>query len=169
MADSHWLRADVDHHFVREAIDAGVDYRDRVELTDSVIDDLGARLSGLHAGVRIDIQADFVIDASGPGGFLARQFSIPSGMDTTVTRSAIVFSHFTDVRLMSDVFRGLPVGPYVDDWAAVHHLIDEGWMYSLRFDDGVTSAGFSLSPRCVENTGGMLATGTFTSIALSAF
>jgi FADH2 O2-dependent halogenase len=29
----------------------------------------------------------------------------------------------------------------------VHHLIDEGWMYSLRFDHGVTSAGFVLSPR----------------------
>jgi FADH2 O2-dependent halogenase len=153
VADSHWLRADVDHHFVREAIAAGVRYRDRVELTDSVIDDLGARLSGLRAGVPIDIQADFVIDASGPGGFLSRRLSIPSGMGKTVTRSAIVFSHFTDVRLMNDVFPGLPPGPYVDDWAAVHHLIDEGWMYSLRFDDGVTSAGFALSPRGVAALG----------------
>jgi FADH2 O2-dependent halogenase len=41
----------------------------------------------------------------------------------------------------------LPDGPFPDDWAAVHHLIDEGWMYSLRFDDGVTSAGFQLTPR----------------------
>jgi len=29
----------------------------------------------------------------------------------------------------------------------VHHLIDEGWMYSLRFDHGTTSAGFLLTPR----------------------
>ena len=50
---------------------------------------------------------------------------------------------------MSDVVPGLPEGPYPDDWAAVHHLIDEGWMYSLRFDDGVTSAGFLLTPRGV--------------------
>jgi FADH2 O2-dependent halogenase len=28
----------------------------------------------------------------------------------------------------------------------VHHLIDEGWMYSLQFDHGVTSAGFALTP-----------------------
>jgi FADH2 O2-dependent halogenase len=40
----------------------------------------------------------------------------------------------------------MPDGPYPDDWAAVHHVIDEGWMYSLRFDDGVTSAGFLLTP-----------------------
>ncbi|MDB4891119.1 MAG: tryptophan halogenase, partial [Gemmatimonadetes bacterium] len=44
-------------------------------------------------------------------------------------------------------------GPYPDDWAAVHHLIDEGWMYSLRFDDGVTSAGFQLTPRGMESLG----------------
>jgi tetracycline 7-halogenase / FADH2 O2-dependent halogenase len=147
VSDTHWLRADVDHHFVREAIAAGVDYRDRVELTNSVIDDYGARLTGQRAGAAVDIQAHFVIDASGPGGFLARQLSIPSGMNGTLTRSAIVFSHFTGVRFMNDVFPGLPPGPYTDDWAAVHHLIDEGWMYSLRFDDGVTSAGFALSPR----------------------
>jgi FADH2 O2-dependent halogenase len=29
----------------------------------------------------------------------------------------------------------------------VHHLIDEGWMYSLRYDHGATSAGFLLTPR----------------------
>jgi FADH2 O2-dependent halogenase len=45
----------------------------------------------------------------------------------------------------------MPAGPYPDDWAAVHHLIDEGWMYSLRFDDGVTSAGFLLTPRGIAS------------------
>jgi FADH2 O2-dependent halogenase len=48
---------------------------------------------------------------------------------------------------MSETVPGLPAGPFPDDWAAVHHVLDEGWMYSLRFDDGVTSAGFLLSPR----------------------
>lgn len=153
VADSHWLRADVDHHFVREAIAASVDYRDRVELTGLDLDDHGARLTGQRAGKSVEIQASFVIDASGPGGFLTRQLSIPSGMNETLTRSAIVFSHFTDVHFMNDVFAGLPRGPYGDDWAAVHHLIDEGWMYSLRFDDGVTSAGFALSPRGVAVLG----------------
>lgn len=147
VADTHWLRADVDHHFVRQAIAAGVDYRDRVELTGAAIHSTGVRLTGRHNGAALDLHADFVIDASGPGGFLARQMSIPSGLSRTETRSALVFSHFADVRLMSDIVPGLPEGPYQDDWAAVHHLIDEGWMYSLRFDHGVTSAGFALSPR----------------------
>ncbi len=146
VSDTHWLRADVDHHFVRAAVAAGVDYRDRVEVTEAGIDARGARLAGSRNGSRFDLRADFLIDASGPGGFLARQLSIPSGLHRTATRSALVFSHFTDVRLMSDAVPGLPEGPYPDDWAAVHHLIDEGWMYSLRFDHGVTSAGFLLTP-----------------------
>lgn len=147
VADSHWLRADVDHHFVRQALDAGVDYRDRVEVTRAEIGDDGVEIRASRGGQTLDIRADFVIDASGPGGFLARQLSIPSGLGRTRTRSGIVFSHFEGVKLASEIAPHLTPGPYADDWAAVHHLIDEGWMYSLRFDHGVTSAGFVLSPR----------------------
>jgi FADH2 O2-dependent halogenase len=153
VSDTHWLRADVDHHFVRQAMAAGVDYRDHVELTRAAIDDAGVRLMGQRDGVPLDLAADFVIDASGPGGFLARELAIPSGLETTQTRSAVLFSHFSDVGFVRDAVPELPSGPYPEDWAAVHHLVDEGWMYSLRFDHGVTSAGFALSPRGVASLG----------------
>lgn len=146
IADSHWFRADVDHHFVREAVAAGVDYRDNIELTAASFSSGGAELKGSRNGTPFTLRASFVIDASGPGGFLARQLDIPSGLDTTLTRASLVFSHFDDVLLMADVVPDLPAGPYPDDWAAVHHVIDEGWMYSLRFDNGITSAGFLLTP-----------------------
>ena len=148
LADTHWVRADVDHHFVQRAVAAGVEYLDRTELTSVRFadDGAGARLGGRRNGEALELDAGFVIDASGPGGFLARQLGIPSGMERTQTRSALVFSHFADVRLMRDEAPSLPEGPYPDDWAAVHHLIDEGWMYSLRFDHGTTSAGFLLTP-----------------------
>ena len=150
LSDTHWLRADVDHHFVREAIAAGVDYRDRTDLTSVVFEADGARLAGQRNGVPFSQHAKFLIDASGPSGFLARQLSIPSGLERTETRAALVYSHFDDVALMADVVSGLPAGPYPDDWAAVHHVIDEGWMYSLRFDHGTTSAGFLLKPSAVR-------------------
>jgi FADH2 O2-dependent halogenase len=140
------MRADVDHHFVRAAIAAGVDYRDRVNLTTADLGPDSVRMSGTRNDTPFELRANFLIDASGPGGFLARQFSIPSGLEQTETRAALVFSHFDGVRLMEDTVPGVPEGPYPDDWAAVHHIIDEGWMYSLRFDDGVTSAGFLLTP-----------------------
>jgi len=151
LSDTHWLRADVDHHFVRQAIAAGVDYRDRVALTSADIAPDSVRVSGTRNGVPFELRANFLIDASGPSGFLARQLSIPSGLEKTETRSALVFSHFEGVRLMKDVVPGMPQGPYPDDWAAVHHIIDEGWMYSLRFDDGVTSAGFLLTPSGISS------------------
>ena len=147
ISDTHWLRADIDHHFVREAIAAGVDYRDRTDLTSAEFGTGEIQLSGAREGEPFTLRARFVIDASGPGGFLARQLEIPSALARTETRSALLYSHFDGVALMSDVVPGLPEGPYPDDWAAVHHIIDEGWMYSLRFDHGTTSAGFLLTPR----------------------
>ena len=154
LADTHWLRADVDHHFVREAVAEGVDYRDRTELTGIALGTGSARLTGSRGGEPFVLDAGFVVDASGPGGFLARELAIPSALERTETRSAIVYSHFTGVRPMREMVPALSDGPYPDDWAAVHHLIDEGWMYSLRFDDGVTSAGFLLTPRGLDASGG---------------
>ena len=153
VADSHWVRADVDHHFVKRAIGAGVDYLDHVALADCAFDGAGVRLTGTRAGETFDVRAEFVVDASGPNGFLARQLAIPSDLARVRTHSGVVFSHFEGARLMEEVLPGLPPGPYPDDWAAVHHLIDEGWMYSLRFDDGVTSAGFALTPRGLASLG----------------
>ena len=151
LSDTHWLRADVDHHFVREAIAAGVDYRDHVDLTSADVTSDSVRLSGSRNGAPFELRANFLVDASGPNGFLTRQLAIPSGLERTETRSALVFSHFDGVRLVEDVVPEMPPGPYPDDWAAVHHVIDEGWMYSLRFDDGVTSAGFLLTPRGIAS------------------
>ena len=137
----------MDQHFVRRAVAEGVDYRDRAELTAAELSRSGARLTGNRDGKRFELRADFLIDASGPGGFVARALRIPSGLSRTATRAGLVFSHFTKARLVNEVVPGMPSGPYPDDWAAVHHIIDEVWMYSLRFDHGVTSAGFALTPR----------------------
>ena len=153
LSDTHWLRADVDLHFVREAIAAGVGYRDRVELVSADVTSDSVLLHGNRSGSAFSLRAKFVVDASGPNGLLARQLSIPSGLERTTTRSAIVFSHFDGVRTMQDVVADMPGGPYPDDWAAVHHVLDHGWMYSLRFDHGLTSAGFLLTPEGMASLG----------------
>ncbi|MFL5478228.1 MAG: NAD(P)/FAD-dependent oxidoreductase [Gemmatimonadaceae bacterium] len=153
IADSHWLRSDVDHHFVREAIAAGVHYSDRTTIGEAEFRADRVTLRGKRDATEFQLNARFVIDASGPGGFLAKQLEIPSGLEKTHTRSSLVYSHFDGGRLMSNVVPDLPAGPYPDDLAAVHHVIDEGWMYSLRFDDGVTSAGFLLTPGGIASLG----------------
>lgn len=146
VADTHWLRADVDDHLVKKAIAAGVDYRDRTELTGIELTSGGVRLTGVRDRAALELRTGFVIDASGPGGFLARHLPIETDLRRVETRSAVLFGHFEGVRPIRAVIPGLPSGPYPDDLAAVHHLLDEGWMYALRFDHGVTSAGFLLTP-----------------------
>jgi FADH2 O2-dependent halogenase len=72
--------------------------------------------------------------------------------------SRLVFGHFDDLPPFSRVVPGLPEPhdpgePFPEQWAAVHHLLDLGWMYQLRFDSGRTSAGFLLDPERLEARG----------------
>ena len=60
LSDTHWVRADVDHHFVRKAIAAGVDYRDRVDLTSGEVSSDSVRLRGMRDGEPFDLRASFL-------------------------------------------------------------------------------------------------------------
>jgi FADH2 O2-dependent halogenase len=139
------MRADVDAYLVEQARAVGVDYRDRLEIVaaESVSD--GMRLRGRHGGSEIQIETGFVVDASGAGEVMARALGIESTGDEIEFSSRLVYSHFEGVQPFADAALGagacLPVGPYADNLAAVHHLIDEGWIYALNFDDGLTSVG----------------------------
>jgi FADH2 O2-dependent halogenase len=150
VADTQWMRADVDHHLVREAVAAGVDYRDETAIGRVAIGPRGVALDTERRGERRTIRAQTVVDATGPGGLLRRALGIPSALARTSTRSALLFSHFEGARLFQDVGReagaSMADGPYPDDWSALHHVLDEGWMYVLRFDDGLVSAGLLATP-----------------------
>ncbi len=77
LSDTHWLRSDVDHFLVNEAIALGVDYQDLVEL--ERIDwqpDGDPVLTGTRQGQSLRVRARFVVDASGPRGFLSRTLGI---------------------------------------------------------------------------------------------
>jgi tetracycline 7-halogenase / FADH2 O2-dependent halogenase len=150
VADAHWLREDVDHHLVRQAAAAGVEYRDQTEVTSVEVSGRGIRLATLRRGEIGEIRAGIVVDATGPGGLLRHALGIPSRLRRTKARSLLLYSHFSGLRLFADVAReagaDLSPGPYPEDWAAVHHVLAEGWMYVLRFDHGVSSAGLLATP-----------------------
>lgn len=154
VADTHWLREDVDHHLVRQAQAAGVDYRDLTDVTQVAIGSRGVRLRTEREGSVREIRADMIVDATGPAGLLRRALRIPSRLARTATRSSLLFGHFAEARLFADTARdagaALPPGPYPEDWAAVHHVVDEGWMYVLRFDHKVVSAGLLATPAGVR-------------------
>lgn len=147
VADTHWLRRDVDDHLVRRAIDEGVDYYDRTVIEDLELTDRGVHLvahaedSGLH-----HFSADYLVDASGPDGAVAKKLEIPSRLDRVPFATSLLFGHFENLEPFAQVATGahLGDGPYPEEKAAVHHLLQGGWMYTLPFDHGVSSVGFVL-------------------------
>ena len=148
LSDTHWLRADVDHFLVREAIALGVEYLDEVTL-DAVEwhPDGSATLSGARHGVAVRIRASFVVDASGPRGFLSRALGIDEVGFEGYPQTQALYSHFIDVARCNEMsdFAADGVPPYPIDDAALHHVFDGGWMWVLRFGNGVTSAGIAVT------------------------
>ena len=172
VSDTHWLRSDVDHFLLNEAIALGVDYQDLVMLEGVDWQPNGEPvLVGARTGRALRIRARFIVDASGPGGFLSRALVIDNRGFEAYPPTQALFSHFTDVARCEDMedyqpgsgirdpgsgirYPGaggrlpspesrVPV-PYPIDDAALHHVFDGGWMWVLRFGNGVTSAGVAV-------------------------
>jgi FADH2 O2-dependent halogenase len=148
VSDTHWLRADVDHFLVREAIALGVEYVDDVTL-DGVEwhADGTATLAGTRRGTTVRVCAGFVVDASGPRGFLSRALGIEDRGFDDYPRTQALYSHFVNVARCDEMPDFAPDGvpPYPIDDAALHHVFDGGWMWVLRFRNGVTSAGIAVT------------------------
>ncbi len=148
VADTHWFREHFDHFVLQEALAAGVPYYDRTEIT-SLERDRPWKLRGSRLGEEVLATADFVIDATGPAGVLCRALDIDTSPSELHTSSWTVFNHFTDVELWGSLYveagGDTSAHPYRCDDAALHHVFDKGWMWVLRFNNGVTSAGFALN------------------------
>lgn len=156
VADTHWLRADVDHFFQREAASLGAEYVDHVALS-SIDWPAGkiSRLRGERYGSPFTATARLVIDATGPRGFLSRALSIPETAFKRLPQTQSLFSHFTGVRRTDemDSFRVDGEPPYRPDDSALHHVFDGGWMWALRFNNGVTSAGIAVEETLAREIG----------------
>jgi FADH2 O2-dependent halogenase len=146
IADAHWVRADVDRYLVDRAVEVGVEYHDVVTLDDADRGASGWDLRGTCDGARFATAADIVIDATGPSAVVARRAGARDALEHIRLRTSAVYAHLRGVGdFVADARdRGVPLpeGPYPDERAAVHHLIEEGWLWVLPFDHGVVSAGF---------------------------
>ncbi len=152
-ADTHWFRAEFDAHLVGRAQEAGVAYLDQIEVH-ALRRENGWRLQGTRPEGAVEVHVAFVIDASGAGQMLGGALGLePIAPAALRTRSRALYSHFTGVARWHDVLQeehgvAATAGhPFPCDAAAQHQIIDGGWMWVLRFDHGVTSAGFSLDPK----------------------
>ena len=145
IADTHWYRADFDGYLAGEAQRLGVEYLDEVELTEFRDEEREVCLRGSRAGQELRIAARFVVDATGPRGFLHRSLGLGERTLPNAQVTSALYSHFTGVRRIAEtggvVLNDVP--PYPVDDAAVHHVFDGGWIWVLHFCNGVTSAGIA--------------------------
>ncbi|MEE8169507.1 MAG: FAD-dependent oxidoreductase, partial [Phycisphaerae bacterium] len=152
VADTHWYRADVDAFFVNEARSAGLVYVDETTLEEIESNAGGTwRLSGRRNSEPVQIEAAFLIDATGGANPLAGAVEIGSDTESLRTNARTLFGHFVGVKEWGGLY-GAAVGrscdhPFRCDDAALHHMFDGGWMWVLRFCNGITSAGFVLDAR----------------------
>lgn len=138
IADTHWYREGVDHFLVMEAQSLGVEYLDCVRIEDLVLTEEEAIVGGRSGDNPFRLTARLLIDATGPRGFLHRSLQLPESALPGMPLTESLYSHFTGVTRTD--CSGDTV-PYPVDDAAVHHVFDGGWVWVLRFNNGVTSAG----------------------------
>lgn len=142
IADTHWYRPDFDHYLVRQAQELGVTYLDEIQLTGATETTNGMHLAGNQQGESLEFTGEFVIDATGPRGFLHRALGLREKSFAALPPTQALFSHFTQVGPLPDNFRADgQVPPYPVEQAAVHYIFPGGWVWVLKFNNGLTSAG----------------------------
>ena len=167
IADTHWYRPDFDKFLVEEAVSLGTVYLDETDLNSFSEDPEGIQLGGIRHGEKVGIRARFLVDASGSRGFLWRLLELGEEPIEGFPRRMALFTHFSGVRrwetcvdIGSNRKTPAPEGdgvpraeatPFPPDDAALHHVFPGGWMWVLRFNNGVTSAGFSMSPDTAQD------------------
>jgi FADH2 O2-dependent halogenase len=153
IADTHWYRPAFDEALVREAEAAGAIYLDETRLDHVRHEGALTILEGTRRnGAAVRVTASFVIDASGPRGFLHHALGFEEAPLRWLPPTSGLFTHFEGVERWDRLRHATsttpesvanPVGqlPYPVDDAALHHVFPGGWIWMLRFNNGITSAG----------------------------
>jgi FADH2 O2-dependent halogenase len=143
IADTHWYRADFDSFLVEQARTMGVDYLDEARIDRFVEGQDEVSFDVLKDGEIIECRAGFAIDATGPRGLLHRALQLPEASLQDYPPTQSLYSHFSNVTLPASLreANGHELPPYPTEDAAVHHVFDGGWIWVLRFNNGMTSAG----------------------------
>jgi FADH2 O2-dependent halogenase len=156
IADTHWYRPDFDAFLMNEARQLGAVYLDEVDLWGVNTEPKRPIIQGRHRGQPLEIHAEFIIDATGPRGFLHRALDLPEVPVPHLPATQALYSHFTGVKRWEELHRDVSDGnrPYPPDDAALHHVFDGGWMWVLRFNNGITSAGVACRQGALDLTRG---------------
>jgi FADH2 O2-dependent halogenase len=99
VADTHWYRPDFDHALVNEALAAGAVYFDETTLSAAHATPEGMSLDATRHGRRLSVHAGFVVDASGPRGFLVNALGSGGVTPRWLPPTQGLYTHFEGVDL----------------------------------------------------------------------
>lgn len=147
--DVHMYREEVDHYLVKRLPFYGVDYSDHTAMRDYEYDSTRqlAHLTLDQNGTSHKVTARFVVDATGHAAVMVRKFDLLKEPHKLHTHTRGIFGHFRDVKFLENLY------PYNDafrlsrDGTTQHHCFEGGWMWIIRFDNGISSVGLMLDPR----------------------
>lgn len=145
LADTHWLRSDVDHFFFQIAQQYNVDTFTKAAYQLTLNNDSHWTCDGTTPRNSFRINAPFVVDATGSSAEVLNLLRIPDLSSELLTSSSALFAHFQNVPKVAEVLTDQNISlhqhPFPCDAAAVHHVLSDGWMWQLRFDDDSVSCG----------------------------
>lgn len=152
VSESHLFREDIDHYLVKAAIRYGVDYRDRTDVVDFSLEDDGVVL---RTATGEELHARYLVDGTGHKSVVANKLGLRPEVPPLRTQSRTIFTHMKGFRRYDDTIPpeerpGLSRGYYE---GTLHHVIDGGWYWVIRFDNvpgsesDLTSIGITLDMR----------------------
>lgn len=149
VSESHLFRQDIDEYLMQAAVKYGADYRDRTDVEDFEINDDGVVL---RTSAGEEFRARFLVDGTGHKSVVANKFGLRPAVPDLRTQSRTIFTHMVGLERYDDTIPpedrpGLSRGWYE---GTLHHMIDGGWFWVIRFDNvpgsesKITSVGLTL-------------------------
>jgi FADH2 O2-dependent halogenase len=145
IGDTHWYRPEFDQALARSAEAEGAICLDMTRLERLRHEGDITMLEGEREGRSVRISARFVIDATGPRGFLHHSFGLEEAKLRWLPATQGLYTHFEGVERWDRLNPTADMPPYPVDDAAVHQVFPGGWIWVLRFNNGITSAGAALT------------------------
>lgn len=142
-SDTHWLRADVDSFLTDCVRNRGIAYYDNAKIRMRAAED-GWQIQVRRDDEQFEQRVKFVVDASGAAACVPHALGLADASRRLKTHSRALYGHFVGVQPWSEVLNDpehCRVHPFDCDAAALHHLLEEGWFWLLRFRSGLCSAG----------------------------
>lgn len=157
VSDTHWMRSDVDQWLCRRAVAAGSRLVEGAQVSAIERETSSWKVTAKTETGSHVWRALWLVDATGNAGLVPQACGAARGDDLLSTRTGSLFGHFTSVAPMTQWLQhaGLATedDPFDGDDAAQHHVLDDGWVWMLRFACGITSVGFTRPAVCWQREG----------------